>query len=160
MSLPALLNPNVWSVLKEQANVIVASGFFSLKNLGSFDASRLLVPYGVVLFSYLATSAIPEVKEVMSGHLKQMKRAIVIGSLIPIAVYVLFAGAVVGATALGTTEVATIGLGVLLGAYTTLAIALLIIFLVATAFGIHHFWTDADPMQKMGEKTNFFKNWV
>ena len=50
------------------------------------------------------------------------------------------------------------GLGVLLGAYTTLAIALLIIFLVATAFGIHHFWTDADPMQKMGEKTNFFKN--
>lgn len=27
MSLPALLNPTVWAVLKEQANVIVASGF-------------------------------------------------------------------------------------------------------------------------------------
>jgi putative oxidoreductase len=50
------------------------------------------------------------------------------------------------------------GLGVLLGVYTDVAIALLVIFLVTAAFGIHHFWTDTDPMQKMGEQVNFAKN--
>ena len=50
------------------------------------------------------------------------------------------------------------GLGVLLGVYVQIALALLVLFLLAAAFGIHHFWTDTDEGQKMSEMTNFMKN--
>ena len=50
------------------------------------------------------------------------------------------------------------GLGVLLGVWTDIALALLIIFLVAVSIRIHHFWTDTDPNQKMSEMINFTQN--
>lgn len=50
------------------------------------------------------------------------------------------------------------GLGVLLGVFVDIALWALALFLVAAAFGIHHFWKDQDPMQKMGERVNFMKN--
>ena len=50
------------------------------------------------------------------------------------------------------------GAGVLLGIYVRISLWLLVAFLVLSAFLIHHFWTDQDPMQKMGEQVNFMKN--
>jgi len=49
-------------------------------------------------------------------------------------------------------------LGILLGVFVEWAIWLLVIFLVFVSFMVHHFWTDQDPQQRMGEMTNFFKN--
>ena len=58
---------------------------------------------------------ITEMKECLIRDKDSMKKAIIYGSLIPIFCYVLFAFVVVGINGLGTTEVATIGLGNVLG---------------------------------------------
>jgi len=50
------------------------------------------------------------------------------------------------------------GLGVVLGIYVVWSLSVLVLFLLLTAFLIHHFWTDQDPMQRMGEQVNFMKN--
>lgn len=50
------------------------------------------------------------------------------------------------------------GLSILFGAYPTLGIAAVVVFLVVVAFWMHNFWTVQDPMQRMGEMVNFHKN--
>ena len=50
------------------------------------------------------------------------------------------------------------GLSLLLGYHPTIGAALLVIFLLAAAFGIHNFWTVQDQQAKMGEMINFLKN--
>jgi len=50
------------------------------------------------------------------------------------------------------------GLSMLLGYHPTIGAALLVVFLLATSFGIHNFWTVQDQQAKIGEMTNFLKN--
>lgn len=50
------------------------------------------------------------------------------------------------------------GLSILLGAYPTLGVAVVVVLLVVVAFWMHNFWTVQDPMQRMGEMVNFNKN--
>ncbi|MFA6000080.1 MAG: DoxX family membrane protein [Candidatus Paceibacterota bacterium] len=50
------------------------------------------------------------------------------------------------------------GAGILLGVYVTYAVKLLVVFLVGVTFNMHQFWKIADPMQRMGEEVNFYKN--
>ena len=65
---------------------------------------------------------------------KKLKKAIIIGSLIPFLVYLLFAAAVVGVTGINTTEVATIGLGETLGEYMIIFGNLFAVVAMATSF--------------------------
>jgi len=50
------------------------------------------------------------------------------------------------------------GLYVALGVYADLGALLLAIFLVATAFIMHNFWTNEDAHAKQNESISFFKN--
>jgi len=50
------------------------------------------------------------------------------------------------------------GLGILLGVYVDVAVFLLVLFLLATLFKMHRYWEVADPMARMGEHVNFYKN--
>ncbi len=50
------------------------------------------------------------------------------------------------------------GLSVLLGIYPDVGVALLIIFLVPTAFIMHNFWTVSDPQTRTMELVQFSKN--
>jgi putative oxidoreductase len=50
------------------------------------------------------------------------------------------------------------GLSILLGAYPTVGVAALALFLVPTTVMMHAFWKVEDPMAKMGEMVNFTKN--
>jgi uncharacterized membrane protein YphA (DoxX/SURF4 family) len=50
------------------------------------------------------------------------------------------------------------GLSVLTGFHPVWGAGLLILFLVPTALIMHNFWTIADPMAKMGDRINFWKN--
>lgn len=50
------------------------------------------------------------------------------------------------------------GLGVILGVWMDLAALGLAIYTFVTAFMIHHFWTDQDPMTQQSEMTQFMKN--
>lgn len=52
------------------------------------------------------------------------------------------------------------GLTILFNFYTVIGLWLLIIFLLVTTLTIHQFWTEKDPMRKMGETINFNKNFA
>ncbi len=53
--------------------------------------SNPFMPFGIVLFSLYGVSSVPLVKELMNRDKKHMKHAIVLGSIIPALVYILFA---------------------------------------------------------------------
>lgn len=50
------------------------------------------------------------------------------------------------------------GLGIISGTAMNLSVILVAVFLVVTTFTMHQYWKITDPMQKMGEQINFFKN--
>ena len=64
-------------------------------------------------------------------------------------------------------ELATLGTGVVLllgglslmsGLYPDVGVALLVIFLLSTAFIMHNFWTMSDPQARMMETVQFSKD--
>ncbi len=69
------------------------------------------LPYGIILFSFLSFSAIPEVKQEIKNNRKVLKKAIIIGAMIPLAVYLLFTVIVVGFAGKNVPEISTFALG-------------------------------------------------
>ncbi len=88
---------------------------FKLSNWVYYDLSKIFLPYGVILFALNGTAAVIEAHALLPRSQRHFRKALIVGSLIPIAVYVLFALAVVGASGLQTSEIATIGLGARFG---------------------------------------------
>ncbi|MEK6901108.1 MAG: aromatic amino acid transport family protein, partial [Nanoarchaeota archaeon] len=74
-------------------------------NFTEFNPQYLFLPYGIILFAYLGVVAIPEMREELGADTKYMKRAIITGSLVTIALYLLFTFVVVGIVGLGDFEV-------------------------------------------------------
>ncbi|MFH1376282.1 MAG: aromatic amino acid transport family protein [Candidatus Woesearchaeota archaeon] len=116
------------------AAVAIFSGKMDLSNLAEFNPLNLFIPYGVILFAFLGTSSIPQMKEYLSHDRKLMRKAIIIGSLIPIVAYLLFAFITLAITGTTTTEIATIGLGNALGPSIVIFGNLLAIFAMFTSF--------------------------
>ncbi|MBI5148569.1 amino acid permease [Candidatus Pacearchaeota archaeon] len=102
-------------------------------NLNYFDAKKLFIPFGVILFALSGAVAIPEMKEELKNP-KRLKRAIIIGTLIPIFLYLLFAFSVIAALGFNTTEIATIGLGKHFGEIMTIFSNLFAVFAMSTSF--------------------------
>lgn len=50
------------------------------------------------------------------------------------------------------------GLGIVFGAYIPYSVALIAVFLLVITFKMHAFWAVQDPMSKMGDMVNFYKN--
>jgi tyrosine-specific transport protein len=88
---------------------------FQITNWAYTDLNKIFLPYGVILFALNGTPAIIEAHALLPRSQRHFRKALIIGSLIPVAVYVLFALAVAGATGLQTSEIATIGLGAKFG---------------------------------------------
>lgn len=99
----------------------------------SFNYTKLFLPYGVALFAYGGMASIQPVREILKGREKFLKKIIIISSIIPIIVYVLFAFIVVGVTGQNTTEVATVGLGNVVGDLILLLGNLFAIFAMGTS---------------------------
>ncbi len=81
--------------------IVVLIGIFSfdgikLENLTTFNLGQIFIPYGVILFAFLGLAAVPEMQEELVKEKKKMKSAILIGSIIPIVVYLLFTLVVLG----------------------------------------------------------------
>jgi len=111
------------------------SGKFDTNNLyNGFNLMNLILPYGVVLFSLLGAPAIPEMKECLIRDRKALKKAIIIGSLIPVFVYIIFTFIVLGVSGANTTEISTIGLGNILGRNALIIGSVFAIFTMFTSF--------------------------
>ena len=126
--------------------LIVVISLFLVKTINpfyytGFDLSKIFLPYGVILFSFLGLTAIPQMKMILKDNEKRLKSAIVLGSLIPIIVYIIFAIVIVGVVGItgfmGIKEkVATVALSSVLGMGNPIAIILNIIaiFTMTTSF--------------------------
>jgi len=79
----------------------------NFSNLASFDVYSIFLPYGVVLFALAGAVAIPEMEEELVKHRDKLKKAIIIGTLIPIIFYFIFALVVIGNCGINTGEIAT-----------------------------------------------------
>ncbi len=106
----------------------------SISNLMSFSFSRILIPYGVILFALSGAVAVPEMKEELQKNKKLLKKAILIGVSIPVLLYFLFSLATVGACGLQTTEIATVCLGEKFGIVIFLLGNIFAIFAMSTSF--------------------------
>ena len=104
-----------------------------IQNLSAGDGN-IFLPFGVVLFAYLGAQAIPAMREELKNNWKHMKKAIIIGSLIPLFVYLIFGISVVAVTGAGTTGVASIGLGEAIGRYMVFLGNIFAVFSMATSF--------------------------
>jgi tyrosine-specific transport protein len=113
---------------------LVCSGAVKAANLLSANWSAFFAPYGVLLFAFGGTGAIFSVKEILQTKRAWIKPAIVAGSLIPLVLYALFAAVVVGVTGSATTEIATIGLGAVLGYKIILLGSIFAALAMATSF--------------------------
>lgn len=119
--------------------VIAGIAFFalpsmSISNLSGFDAAKLIIPYGVVLFAFGGFAAIPDLRVILDKEKKLLKKCIIFGSLIPLILYLIFAASVVGVTGSQTTELATIGLGNIVGEHMVLLGNLFAAFAMSTSF--------------------------
>jgi len=94
--------------------------FIDVANFTAFNYLKFFVPYGVILFAFLGAAAIPEMEQHLFRNEKALKKCIMIGIAIPIVVYLIFAVIIVGVTGISTTEIATVGLGKVIGKHIIL----------------------------------------
>ncbi|HKL16991.1 MAG TPA: aromatic amino acid transport family protein [Patescibacteria group bacterium] len=91
--------------------VSLAFPFINNENLEFIDLSKIFLPYGVILFAFGGASAVPTMRRILKNQEEKLKLAIILGSTIPLLIYIIFSFAVVGVTGIFTTETAILGLG-------------------------------------------------
>ncbi len=71
-------------------------------------------PFGVVLFALLGFTSIPELRKEIKGQEHLLKRAIILGTTIPVILYTIFSATFIGVLGNDITEVATLSFGPLI----------------------------------------------
>lgn len=79
-------------------------------NLKIYNFSKILFPFGVVLFALGGASAVPTMRRILAAQVHLLKRSIIIGSIVPVFIYIIFAFSVIGVSGIHTTETAITGL--------------------------------------------------
>ncbi len=110
---------------------------FSKIHLGSLSFFRkefFFLPYGVLFFALRGFPAVPLQREVLEGKEEYLKKAVWWGTLIPAAVYLLFAFIVVGISGEATSPEAVSGLSGFLKFPFIFLISLFGLFAITTSF--------------------------
>jgi len=101
--------------------VVLNAPKINIENLIYNNSSHILIPLGVIMFSFLGYSILPEVKQVLGNQGRFMKRSIIIAYVLAAIIYLVFTAVVLGFKGQNTPQVATLALGkpfVLLGIIT------------------------------------------
>lgn len=121
--------------------IMVIIAFYSapqvkLSYLNTFNASEIFLPFGVVMFACAGLVSVPAAWQVVkrSNRKDLFKSVIVWGGLIPPVIYFVFALLVVGITGSETSQVATVGLGEVIGPHMVIIANIFAFFTVATSF--------------------------
>jgi len=139
--LKGLKKIETWGVL---AIIAIVFGIFirfipsiQTSNLTTFNTTYFILPIGVVMFALLGFTSIPELRQEIKGQEKLFKRAIILGSLIPIALYIIFSATFIGILGKSINEVATLSFGpimTILGIFTMLTSYFVLSFSLNDAF--------------------------
>ncbi|MDZ4231814.1 MAG: aromatic amino acid transport family protein, partial [Candidatus Pacearchaeota archaeon] len=97
--------------------LVAALPHVDLSRFESFHASRLFVPFGVVLFALTGWSAIPEVADLFKrdAERRSLDNLLVWASIITVSLYAVFSLVVVGVTGSATSQDALSSLSPILG---------------------------------------------
>lgn len=95
--------------------LVIVTPFIQTEYFTTINLAYLFLPYGIILFSLDGMAVIPEMREILKGREHALRRLIIIGSIIPIIVYIAFIILVYGVTGTMTTEDALTGLNQALG---------------------------------------------
>lgn len=106
----------------------------SWANLQSINLSHFLLPYGVILFALNGSSVIPEMEEILRKQPKKLKRTVIIGSAIPLFIYLVFTLLIVGICGPQTSEDSLSSLLRFLPGWTVKISAFLGILAMASSF--------------------------
>lgn len=120
--------------------VVVAIIFFAglpyvwYPNLYVMNLKNIFFPYGVTLFALGGAAAIPAMRELLRGQEKKFKKAITIGTIIPVVITILFTFVVIGVSGEHTTPEAINGLAGPLGQIVIFLGAIFGFLAIATSF--------------------------
>ncbi|MFH1711312.1 MAG: aromatic amino acid transport family protein, partial [Nanoarchaeota archaeon] len=98
----------VWFIL-----LIIALIFFpgiKTENLSYINTENIFIPFGLIIFSFLAFSAMPEVERILVRQEGKMKKVIILGMMIPLIIYFVFTLVIVGNFGSSVPEIATLAL--------------------------------------------------
>src|SRR3989344_499169 len=79
------------------------------------NPKNLFLPYGAILFALWGTGLIPEVEEMLEGKKHLLKNIVIIATLIPAIIYIVFILLILSITGNQTTESALVGVKNVLG---------------------------------------------
>lgn len=118
--------------------VILIIGLPQVKagNLIPFNLSKFFLPYGVILFALSGASAVSSVVATMGRAEQKIKRVIILGSLIPLLLFLIFAILVVGVTGENVSPDAVSSLGFVLGRPIVIIMSVFGFLSVITSFFI------------------------
>lgn len=137
--LRSLKEVELWGVLAIIILVIVVSVILSpsveIENLSYMNIGNFFLPFGVVLFAFLGFQSIPEMRRELIRNKKMLRNAIIVGSIIPIILYLLFSFVFVGILGESVAEVATLSFDGVIGK----VLLVLGIFAMATSFFVLSF---------------------
>jgi len=108
-----------------------------LTNLITYDLSNFTLPIGVVLFALLGFTSIPELRKEIQDQEHLLKKAIILGTLIPATLYILFTATFVGILGQNITQVATLSFGpiiTILGIFTMFTAYLVLSFSLQSTY--------------------------
>jgi amino acid permease len=95
----------------------------NVNNFVQYDLSNFFLPFGIVMFALLGFTSIPELRMEIKGQEKLLKKAVLVGTLIPVILYLIFTYVFVGVLGKTVEQVATISFGnivIILGIFTML----------------------------------------
>lgn len=108
--------------------------YFNPENLTVYKPGFLFYPYGLVLFAMSGIAAIPELKIIVKNKRKELRKVIMIGTLIPIILFLIFTFTVFMALGNNVTEMATLAFSLVTSPIFSVLGNLLAIFVMASSF--------------------------
>lgn len=119
-------------------NIFFPAANFQMQPSGiPASLANIFLPYGAIMFSLWGTALIPEVEEMVAGRKASLKKIIIISTLIPAVIYLLFVLLVLSITGSQTTESALVGVKNVLGDGITSVILFVGIITTFAAFVAH-----------------------
>ncbi len=114
--------------------IIAGVPHMRLVNLPAFRLSEFFFPFGIVLFALWGASAVVEVVHTLDRAAPKIKKAIIIGSLVPILIYLIFGLLIVGVCGANVSRDAISALGQILGQPIVIIASLFGLLAVLTSF--------------------------
>lgn len=94
---------------------IKAIPFIDVSNFQTVDWQFFTFPYGIILFSLWGLTTIPEIKEILEGNRKIVRRVIISGILLATISYLFFVATILGVSGANTSKEAMSGFSLVVG---------------------------------------------